>query len=196
MNCPHCGAEIKEGTFCKTCGASLHDNPYTQYESTGTLTQVMVPALVCGVPAGVVSIFMEDICCLWVLLVGGLSVYFLRRFNNIVDKIPTKKAFLTGGLTGIVVSLFVVGNTAVMLSQGEMESMFDDMMTSPEYEEALKESEMTEEEIQEAQELMREFSSNFLRWGLVMMVIISLVVLPLFGGLAGIIANEIIPSRK
>lgn len=199
MNCPHCGTENEEkSTLCSNCGAPLHEKARTTEREppvTVTPTQMVIPALVCGVPAGILSIVIENICCLWVLLAGGLSVFLLRRFNNIVHKIPTYKAFITGGLAGLVASLFIVGNTAVMLSQEDFESVFDDVMTSPEFEEALEGSELTEEEIQEVQEIMRGISS-FFRWGLMVVAIVSLAVIPLFSGLAGIIANEVMPARK
>lgn len=201
MNCPHCGTENIEGsTFCRNCGAPLQPEkremqqppPVSQSEVPLTFTQIIIPALICGVPAGILStIVLEDLCCLWVILAGGLAVFLVKRFNNIKGKFPTGKAFLIGGLTGLVAGLIIAGYTATVTSQTDFDDLMDDVMTSPEWEEAMEDSDLTEEEIQQMQELMEGLPSSFFQIGLIAVFIASLVVPPLLGGLAGIVVNEI-----
>lgn len=166
----------------------------SEYEVPVDAKMIVIPALICGIPAGILSVLplAEDVCCLWVILAGGLAVFLLKYFYKIKGKISLGKAALTGGLAGLVASLIIVGNLALVVSQEDFGDIMEEAMTSPEWEEALEDSEMTEEEIEEIQEVMRGFSSSFFQVGIVVLSIASLILLPLIGALGGVITNEII----
>lgn len=200
MNCPHCGTENIEGsTFCRNCGAALQPEkkemtqpPPVKSEIPVTFTQVIVPALICGIPAGILStVVLDDLCCLWVILAGGLAVFLVKRFNKIKGKIPTGKAFIAGGLAGLVAGLMFAGYTATVTSQTDFDELMEEAMTSPEWEEAMEDSDLTEEEMQEMQEFMEGFSSSFFQIGLLVIVIAALALSPILAGLTGVVVNEI-----
>jgi hypothetical protein len=139
--------------------------------------KLIVPVLGCGALAGILSIVpvptLQCVCCLWIVLGGGLAVYLVKRFNNIKGKISTGKAALTGGLTGLVASLFMIGS---LLIGEDFGVAMEEAMQQPEVQEALRDAGMTGEEIT----------------GIVIVVAIVMLVVGfvLFGALGGIISNE------
>jgi hypothetical protein len=170
--CTECNI-IKEGqSYCREClGISEF------HIETG---RIILPALGCGVLAAILSVlpiisFGNILCCLWIILGGGLAVYILKRFHNIKGKITTGKAALTGGLTGFVAGIIM--SVLLVAARGLLDTELTGMMASPEIQEMLGEAGMTAE----------QFTSLVVMLALV----IYLVVFPLFGALGGIITNEL-----
>jgi hypothetical protein len=172
--CSECNI-IKEGqSYCREC---------LQISEVPVATEkILVPALICGVGAGVLSFAMFDtplscLCCLWIVLAGGLAVFLLKRFNNIKGKISMGKAALTGGFAGFVAS--VITSLALFVSE-DMDATLNEALRSPELQQALRDAGMAAGDMNGI-----AFAS------LVMVAIIIIVVFSLFAALGGIIANEI-----
>ncbi|KYK37168.1 MAG: DUF4199 domain-containing protein [Theionarchaea archaeon] len=170
--CSECNI-IKEGqSYCREClGVG---------EAHVDMGKILLPALGCGVLGAVLSIIpvvqmANIVCCLWIIVAGGLAVYVMKRFYNIVGKISISKAVLTGGLTGLVAGLIMA--VFLIVVRGAVAPILEEMVTQPEFQEVLREFAMTEEEFTD----------------LVMKIAVAmyLVLFPLFGALGGIISNEL-----
>ena len=165
-------AIMKEGQYyCKDClGTSdVHVG----------LDKIVVPVLACGVLAGILSIApyvsaLNCVFCLWIVLGGALAVYLVKRMNTIKGKISTGKAALTGGFTGVVASIFILGT--VFLTD-TFDIALQEAMQTPEVQEALEEAGIALQDI----------------YGvlLVFVVLIMAVLFLIFGALGGIISNEV-----
>lgn len=141
--------------------------------------KIFIPALACGVLAGLLSIApiigaLNCVFCLWIVLGGGLAVYLLKRLNNIKGKISTGKAALTGGLTGFIASL--ISSAYLFLSTEEFDYAMNEAMRSPEVQEALREAGIEAGEI-----------TGII---LVGVAIVYMILFSIFGGLGGVISNE------
>lgn len=169
--CSDC-AIIREGqNYCKDClGAG---------EVSIGMDKIVLPVLACGALAGILSIVpvlsaLNCVFCLWAVLGGALAVYLVKRMNSIKGKISTGKAALTGGLTGVVASIFML--VMVFLSE-EFDTAIQEAMQSPEVQEALRESGIA--------------AQDFYGVALVFVVIIMAVLFLIFGALGGVISNEV-----
>lgn len=172
--CSECSI-IKEGrTYCKEC--------LQTGEAEVDTGKIFVPALACGAVAGLLSFalwdsFLSCLCCVWVVLAGGLAVYLLKRFNNIEGKISLGKASLTGGFVGFVASLIM---SAALFIREDFDTIMDEAMRQPEVQEALREAGITSAE-----------AGGVAAIAVVVVIVMLVVVLTLFGVLGGIIGNEI-----
>ncbi|MBU7017650.1 MAG: hypothetical protein HXS44_09080 [Theionarchaea archaeon] len=68
--------------------------------------KLILPAIVCGAVAGVLSSFFSICFCLWVVGAGALAVYLVKRISH-AKRIQVEKAAFAGGLSGGVASLLV-----------------------------------------------------------------------------------------
>lgn len=177
--CVVCGKElcsecviIKEGqNYCKECLGTG--------EAHVGAGKILVPALACGVLAGILSVTplisaLNCIFCLWIIIGGGLAVYLVKRFNKITGKISTGMSLLTGALTGFVASFIMVASLVII---EDFTSIMDEAMRSPEVQEALKDAGMAAGDI-----------AGVL---LALVAVIVVVAFTLFGALGGLISNEI-----
>ena len=161
--CNECITVREKRNYCKDC---LEKGEYP----IGAIGMVF-PVLVCGVVAGVLSavpiIGMANcFFCLLTILAGGAAVCITKNANKVKGKISTRKAALTGGLTGFVASVIMwavvwVGMRWVGFS---LENVQKDIMSALTY--------------------------DILTPILVVMVTATVILFTLFGGLGGIIANE------
>ncbi|MBU7016540.1 MAG: hypothetical protein HXS44_03460 [Theionarchaea archaeon] len=172
--CSECNI-IKEGqSYCREC---------LQVSEVPVATEkIFVPALICGVGAGVLSYAMFEtpfscLCCVWIILAGALAVFLLKRFNNIKGKISMGKAAMTGGFAGFVASAIV--SLALFVSE-DMDAALNDALTSPELQEALRDAGMAAGDM-----------SGIAVASLVLLAIVIILVSSLFAALGGIITNEI-----
>lgn len=160
---------VKEGqSYCRDCLGTG--------ETSVELGKMILPALGCGALGGVLSLVpgIDCLCCLWVILAGGLAVFFLKRKYGIKGKITTGSAILTGGLAGFVAS--IISLLPVVFQRDELESVYQDMLATPEIEEAFRELGITAADI-----------GVFV----VFAAVISVVLFTALGGLGGIISNEV-----
>ncbi len=166
--CSDCNI-VKEGqSYCRDCLGTG--------ETSVELGKLIIPALGCGAIGGVLSLApgIGCLCCLWVILAGGLAVFILKRYYGIKGKITMGNAILTGGLAGFVAS--IISLLPVVFQRGELERAYQEMLTTPEVEEAFRELGITAADI-----------GAFV----VLAAVISVVLFTAFGALGGILSNEI-----
>lgn len=168
--CTDCNI-IKEGqNYCRDC-LGMGEVPVE-------LGKMLLPVLGCGLLGGVLSIipivqFGNCLCCLWIILAGGLAVFILKRYYNIKGKISTGNALITGGSTGFVASFITL--LPVMLFPDQVYSIVDEALRSPEFQEAFQDAGVSVD------------ASFFV----VLAAVILIIAYSLFGALGGIISNEI-----
>jgi hypothetical protein len=144
--------------------------------------KIFVPALACGVVAGLISFAMwnspfDCLCCLLAVVIGGIAVYVVKHRNNIQGKITMTKAALTGGITGFVAGIVM---SVIMLLDENIEVIVEEVMNQPEFQDALREAGIAASEM-----------SGMVSLVIVILVIMFAVGFTLFGALGGIIVNEI-----
>jgi hypothetical protein len=105
--CNECVFVRSEKNYCKDCIPEMEKT-----EDSLGISKIVVPVLICGIVAGFLSVFplitiFTCEICLWVVVGGAAAVYLAKKMYDIEGKIQVKMAALTGGLTGIVASLFM-----------------------------------------------------------------------------------------
>jgi len=124
MQCKECGANLPENArYCLQCGTTVGPDPST--EQPGQKLDFVQPALSGGMLLGflssmpIVGIF-NCICCMWVLLGGGVATVLLTRQR------PAGVTFGDGAFVGALSGLFgaVVSTIVFIPAQLISKSLF------------------------------------------------------------------------
>jgi hypothetical protein len=162
--CNECVTVKEKRNYCKSC---LERGEYPV-----DVLNMVFPALICGVVAGFLSavpvIGMANcFFCFLIILAGGVAVFITKSTSTIKGKISTGKAALTGGLTGLAasVTMWAVLWIGIKWIRFSLENVQKDIMAELAYDIPLIPI-------------------------LIVIVTATGILFTLFGGLGGIIANE------
>jgi hypothetical protein len=132
------------------------------------IKKIILPALACGDVAGFLSAaplssLLNCVLCLWIVVGGALTVYLVKKIYTIKGKISAEKAALTGSLTGVVARLvmWVILRSEIFDLIHQLSFLFTTLLIP------------------------------FFDQRLIYRVVIRTVLFALFGGLGGVISNEL-----
>jgi small-conductance mechanosensitive channel len=144
------------------------------------IQETLFPAFLCGIVAGILSAvpiieLSECFFCFWAVGAGALAVFVLKRTKKIEEKIRTFKAATTGAMADFIATI-AMWLTSLAVA-GSFSSALWNVITGPGYQQAFRQTGTTSE---------FAFLVAF-----VIMIVITGILLAVFGVIGGIIANEI-----